>query len=89
VTSRVSSDFRRDFARLPERVKKQAREAYRLFKANPNHPGLKFKKLPPHEDLWSVRISGEYRAVGRWRGDVVLWFFIGSHADYDNLLARL
>ena len=89
MTSRVSSDFRRDLARSPERVRRQARDAYRLFASNPNHPSLKFKKLPPHDDLWSVRITNEYRAVGRWRGDVILWFFIGSHADYDNLLARL
>ena len=89
MTSRVTSDFRRDLTRLPERVRRQAREAYRLFKSNPNHPSLKFKKLPPHDDLWSVRITNEYRAIGRWRGDVILWFFIGSHADYDYLLARL
>jgi plasmid maintenance system killer protein len=50
---------------------------------------LKFNKLPPHKDLWSVRINHDYRAIGRWRGDVLLWFFIGSHADYDRLMARL
>jgi hypothetical protein len=36
-----------------------------------------------------VRITNDYRAVGRRKGDVILWFFIGSHADYDDLLARL
>jgi hypothetical protein len=89
VTSRTTADFRRDFAALPDAVKQQARQAYRLFAANPNHPSLKFKKLPPHEDLWSARVSNNYRAIGRWRGDVILWFFIGSHADYDKLLDRL
>jgi hypothetical protein len=88
VTSRVSSSFRRDLARLPEQIRRQARAAYQLFKANPNHPSLKFRKLPPHEDLWS-RITNVYCAVGRGRGDVIRWFFIGSHADYDDLLARL
>jgi hypothetical protein len=89
VISRTDSDFRRDFAGLPESVKRQTRDAYRLFQANPQHPGLKFKKLPSHKDLWSVRINNDYRAVGRWRGDVILWFFVGSHSDYDKLLARL
>jgi len=88
VTSRISSDFRRDFAALPTAIKRQARQAYRLFKQNPRHPSLKFKKLPPHEDLWSVRINNDYRAIGRLRGDVLLWFFIGSHADYDKLIAK-
>ena len=89
MISRTSSEFRRDFTQLPQRVKQQAREAYRLFEINPQHPSLKFKKLPPHDDLWSVRINNSYRAVGRLRGEVILWFFIGSHADYDKLIARL
>ncbi len=89
MTSRTSSDFRRDLARLPAAVRRQARDAYRLFMQDPHHPSLKFKKLPPHEDLWSVRINNEYRAIGRLRGDVLLWFFVGSHADYDKLIARL
>ena len=67
----------------------QAREAYRLFKVNPSHPSLKFKKLPPHQDLGSVRISNDYRAIGLWQVDVILWFFIGSHADYEKLISRL
>jgi mRNA-degrading endonuclease RelE of RelBE toxin-antitoxin system len=89
VTSRTSADFRRDLARLPTTIRRQARDAYRLFEQNPHHPSLKFKKLPPHEDLWSVRINNDYRAIGRNRGDVILWFFVGSHADYDKVIARL
>ncbi len=48
MISRTSADFRRDFAQLPESIKKQARSAFRLFITNPSHPSLKFKKLPPH-----------------------------------------
>jgi hypothetical protein len=51
--------------------------------------GLEFKKLPPHPDIWSVRISDNYRAVGQREGDSIVWFFIGTHAEYDALLARL
>jgi plasmid maintenance system killer protein len=87
VISRTTSGFRRSLARLPEDVKRQARNAYQLFRANPQHPSLRFKKLPPFADLWSVRINNDYRAVGRWRGDVIVWFFIGSHSEYDRLLA--
>jgi mRNA-degrading endonuclease RelE of RelBE toxin-antitoxin system len=57
-------DFRRDLARLPTAIRRQVRDAYRLFGQNPHHPSLKFKKLPPHEDLWSVRIDNDYRAIG-------------------------
>lgn len=89
MNSHITAEFRRDFAGLPEAVKKQAREAFKTFMSNPQHPGLRFKKLPPHADIWSVRISTDYRAVGRRSGDTIVWFFIGSHADYDTLLQRL
>jgi len=89
VISRTNADFRRDFASLPVAVQKQARSAFKQFLSDPQHPSLRFKKLPPHQDIWSVRITSDYRAIGRWRGDVILWFFIGSHADYGKLLKRL
>jgi len=88
VTSHVNARFRRDFDQLPARIQQQARRAYRLFQDNPDHPGLEFKKLPPHGDLWSVRINEQYRAVGRRDRDVVIWFFIGNHAEYDQLLSK-
>jgi mRNA-degrading endonuclease RelE of RelBE toxin-antitoxin system len=89
VTSHVNARFRSDFARLPKRLQQQARRAYRQFKSDPSHRGLEFKKLPPHHDIWSVRISDNYRAVGQREGESIVWFFIGTHAEYDALLARL
>lgn len=89
MISRTSSHFREDLKRLPVEVRRQARQAYALFRSDPNHPGLRFKKLPPHNDIWSARITANYRAVGRRDGETIVWFFIGSHADYDRFLARL
>jgi len=74
---------------LPTDVQSLAREAYQLFEKNPAHPSLKFKKLPPFDDIWSARINVNYRTLGLRRGDTILWFFIGSHADYDKLITRL
>ena len=31
----------------------------------------------------------DYRAVGIMDDDEITWFWIGSHADYNNLLKRL
>jgi hypothetical protein len=36
--------------------------------------------------MYSVRIGLHYRAVGLLEDDVMLWFFIGSHEDYNHLL---
>jgi mRNA-degrading endonuclease RelE of RelBE toxin-antitoxin system len=90
VTSRLHPSFRRDFDRLSRDVQKRARTAYRLFLADTAHPGLQFKRLNSKLPLWSVRISDSYRAVGVRKGDdQIVWFFIGTHADYDKLLATL
>jgi mRNA-degrading endonuclease RelE of RelBE toxin-antitoxin system len=89
VTSHVNARFRRQFEGLPKRIQQQSRRAYRLFKTDPSHRSLEFKKLPPHQDIWSVRITNDYRAIGQRDGEVIVWFFIGSHAEYDALLARL
>ena len=45
--------------------------------------------MPPHDDIWSVRIADNYRALGQRSGDRIIWFFIGTHAEYDELLERL
>ncbi len=89
MTSHVNARFRRHFANLPKRIQEQSRRAYQLLKTDPTHRGLEFKKLPPHQDIWSVRINDNYRAVGLRDGEAMVWFFIGTHAEYDALLARL
>jgi hypothetical protein len=84
LTSKTSSEFWRLFEALPPQVQRQARKQYQLFRANPAHPSLRFKEL--HPDLMSVRINRDYRALGLRRGDVIAWFWIGSHADYDRMI---
>jgi mRNA-degrading endonuclease RelE of RelBE toxin-antitoxin system len=87
VKSRTTEQFRKSFADLPEQVQEQARTAYRQFKENPSHPSLRFKKVNPDLPIYSARISKNYRAVGQLDGDTVIWFWVGSHAEYDKLLS--
>jgi hypothetical protein len=54
---------------------------------DPKHPSLQFKKVHPSRPIYSVRISLNYRALGTKDGDTVVWFWIGSHAEYDRLTA--
>ena len=89
MKSRTTKKFRVSFARLPKEVQTQARVAYRLFKQNPSHPSLRFKKVHSRLPIYSARISKDYRAVGQLDGDTVIWFWIGSHADYDKLLSGI
>jgi len=74
---------------LPQHVQRQAREAYNLFSQDPNHPGLRLKKVHSTEPIYSARITIDYRAVGVLQRDEMIWFWIGSHADYAKLLRQL
>ncbi|AFZ31121.1 hypothetical protein Glo7428_2619 [Gloeocapsa sp. PCC 7428] len=89
MKSRTTTQFRKAFADLPEQVQEQAREAYRQFKQDPNYPSLRFKKVHPELPIYSARISKNYRAVGQLDGDAVIWFWVGSHAEYDKLISQL
>lgn len=89
MKSVTTRSFRRGFRSLPPEIQSQARLAYSLFRDNPRHPGLRFKKVHPTQPVYSARISQDYRAVGVLRGEEVVWFFIGSHRQYDALLRSL
>jgi mRNA-degrading endonuclease RelE of RelBE toxin-antitoxin system len=89
VKSRTTVQFRKSFADLPRQVQEQTRAAYRQFKENPSYPSLRFKKVHPELPIYSARISKNYRAVGQLDEDTVIWFWIGSHAEYDKLLSQL
>jgi hypothetical protein len=89
VKSQITDDFLECFQCLPEAVREQARKAYRLWRSNPSHPSLHFKRIHATEPLYSVRVSLGWRVVGLLENDTVTWFWIGSHAEYDRLIARL
>ena len=69
-------------------MQKRARKAYRLFLDQPSHPSLNFKRVHTRQPIYSVRISFDYRALGVCEADTVIWFWIGSHSDYEKTLDR-
>ena len=86
IQSRTSREFRESFASLPNDIRRQAQRAYRLFRTDPRHPSLRFKKVDEESNIYSVRIGLGYRALGVMEGSTVVWFWIGSHAECDRLL---
>ena len=86
IESRITRSFRTAFSELPEEIKARARRAYQLFRDHPEHPSLRFKKVDRSENVYSIRIGLGYRALGILQGSTVIWFWIGSHADYDRLV---
>jgi len=89
LTSKTTDRFRKAYAQLPEHVRRRAREAYRLFRDNPEHPSLRFKQVHATRPIYSARVGLGYRALALRDGDVVVWFWIGTHADYDQLIRSL
>ncbi len=76
------------YAHLPANVREQARRAYRLWRSNPSHPGIQFKRIHSTEPIFSARVGQGWRALGTLEGDTVTWFWIGSHAEYDTIVSR-
>jgi hypothetical protein len=74
---------------LPAEVKRNARRAFKLWKEDPFHPSLHFKRVATKEPIYSARIGIGWRALGVVSGQEILWFWIGSHADYDRLFDQL
>lgn len=70
---------------LPSDVQATADRCYELLKADPSHPSLHFKKVG---NYWSVRVGQAYWALGVEIKKGILWFWIGTHAEYDRLIGK-
>jgi mRNA-degrading endonuclease RelE of RelBE toxin-antitoxin system len=89
MKSTTSERFRKTFRRLPPPIRKQARDAYKLFKTNPYHSSLHFKRVSNTDPVYSARVSLDYRVLGILKDNHIIWFWIGSHADYDKIISQL
>ncbi|WP_089726615.1 hypothetical protein [Candidatus Thiosymbion oneisti] len=88
MNSKTTKQFRKVFSVLPKQIQNQATKAYRQFKEDPWHPSLRLKQIHPSIPIYSVRIGKGYRAVGQRNGNSILWFWIGSHEDYNKLRSQ-
>ena len=67
-------------------MKRLADKNYELLEFNPHHPSLRFKKVRGKR-LWSVSVGKNYRALAYDAPGGAIWFWIGTHAEYDEYLA--
>ena len=86
IESRTTRRFRQAYENLAEEIRRQARQASLLFRKDPHHPSLRFKKVEEETNTFSVRVGLGYRALGVMKGSTIVWFWIGSHAEYDGLI---
>ena len=83
MTHHTTVDFWDCFNLLPEAVRRLADANYALLRADARHPSLHFKRVGR---LWSVRVGFGYRALAIDDESGPIWFWIGSHADYNHIL---
>ena len=74
MKSSTTPSFRRRFLELPPEIRRLARKNFKLWRQDPRHPSLHFKRVG---DFWSARVGRDYRALALLRGEQVEWFWIG------------
>jgi hypothetical protein len=71
------------YYQLPLPIQRIADKQYKRLREDPLHPSLRLKKVG---QFWSARVTDNYRALAlRVEGDFV-WFWIGTHDEYERLL---
>lgn len=91
--NRRTRSYRDLYAKLPGTVRQIAEKKFLLFVENSHHPSLRLHKLRPHGpgsrlvNRLSVSVTRNYRALFWVDGQVNVWYWIGTHAEYDRLTA--
>ena len=71
------------YEKLPPAIQKLADKNFALLKQDPRHRSLRLKKVGQY---WSIRVGLRHRALAAEANGDFVWFWIGSHADYDAIL---
>ena len=87
MIGKAQKRFWKFFEALPPVVQKLAREKYGLWRCDPYHPSLHFEER--RNGICVVRIGEHYRALGLREGNIVAWFWIGTHEEYNNFIRQL
>ena len=74
---------------LPKKIQRDADRKFDLWKKNPFHPSLNFKCVNTEYNIWSVRVTIDYRALAVRNEKSVIWYWIGDHNKYEQLLRAL
>lgn len=70
----ASTDYWEDYRCLPPNIRELADKRFALLKQVRRY--------------WSVRVGRRYRALGVEAADGIVWFWIGKHSEYDQLVKR-
>ncbi|MDE0017273.1 MAG: hypothetical protein OXU51_13905 [Candidatus Poribacteria bacterium] len=80
----LDDDFWDAYAELPPNVQRRIPQKFQLLRQNARHPSLRFKKVG---DLWAIRVSRGYRALARQEEGDFIWFWVGTHSEYERRIS--
>lgn len=80
----TSPSFWECYEKLPKHIQRLADKNFELLKEDTHHPSLHLKKV---DKYWAVRVGKRHRALAVKIEKGLLWFWIGTHAEYDTLLS--
>ena len=90
MKSKRTKEFKELFSHLSANVQALAAAVYKVFTTDPNAPSLHSHPLKDtdrgrhRKRSISVRINQQYRASYVVDGDTAVWYWCGSHNDYEN-----
>lgn len=86
---RATFAFWQAYKALLLNVRNRADKQFALLKSNRQHPSLQFKKVGESrgQEVWSARVTLNYRALALKRANGFLWFWIGDHESYGRLIS--
>ena len=87
MKSKTTPGFWKYYRRLPSEIRHQLRLAHWQWLLHPDLPGLRFKQINVQDRIYSVCVNDNYRVLGTREGDVITWYFVGTHDDYIRQLA--
>ena len=68
---------------LPADARRLADQNLGMLKRNPQHLSLHFRQIGR---FWSVRVGLDHRSLAVEGPQALIWFWIGTYAEYDRLL---
>jgi hypothetical protein len=83
VNHRATPRFWKHYHQLSDDVQALADRCFHLLRQNPRHPSLHFKRVGR---FYSARVGLHHRALAVEAESTMVWYWIGSHAEYDQLL---
>jgi hypothetical protein len=85
----TTDKFRKAFRNLPAPVQRKARKAFHLWRQDPGNPLLPYKQIHQIKTGLFHPYRARLGAVGIKAENHLIWFWVGSHSDYDKLVKQL